>query len=398
MAHSRSATIVNVVRLVTALDECAVSSGKPTPTNLQLPARTVVVQITARARGLVALHCPPDNISMHAPSIVGFDSAERVFSILISSAYRKNSLARMNLAKCRSGMLSTLGRCTKRGSPIQLTLLAFPFKVPNPAKVGERRLPDSAELAAIRQLAALRDAIQTVYPPGLEIHILHDGSLIADVFGIDLQEVRQYEVYFAELVRKARAADFIQCYDFGKLQRDSRLDPCNSIEQLRLAADRWWQESRGTAEWRGSFQKTLGMINLREFPACTAAALMKYRSLGSLPPGYESLEHGVHCAMARYHIQDAIIHQFDPRPLCFPDAIHTTVQDRPGRLSLWLVRRGRGLLPWHGVGCFDCGQLQVLHAVDVCDQPNYRAEFIACEETPFAYRKSINGDGGTPQF
>src|SRR4051794_24183741 len=115
------------------------------------------------------------------------DPAELVFSVLISGAYRRNSLARMDLAECRPAMLSALRRCIKSGSPIQLTILAFPFKVPNPAKVGARRLPDFAELAAIRHLGELRDAVKITYPPGLELHILHDGSLIADVFGIARQ-------------------------------------------------------------------------------------------------------------------------------------------------------------------------------------------------------------------
>jgi hypothetical protein len=326
--------------------------------------------------------------SMHSPSALGFDAAERIFSILISSSYRKNSLARMKLAQCGHEMLSTLRQCTKRGSPVQLTLLAFPFKVPNPVKVGQRQLPDSAELAAIRHLAMLRDSIQSVYPPGLEFHILHDGSLIANVFGIDLEEVRQYELYFADLVTKAAASDFIRCHDFGALQRQNAPDPRSSITRLQSAAELWWRESRGTTQWRRSFQRTLGMINLREFPASTVAALMEYGALGSLPREYETVERRVHRAMEQYHIQDAIIHHFDPRPYCFPDAIHTTTQDRPGRLSLWLVRRGRSLLPWHGIGCFDDrGRAQVIHAVDVFDRPNYRAEFIAHEETPFAYRK-----------
>ena len=95
----------------------------------------------------------------------------------------------MNLAECRPPMLSALRRCTKHELPVQLIVLAFPFKVPNPAKVGTRRLPDFAEFAAICHFRALREAVRVVYPPGLEIHILHDGSLIADVFGIDLQEV-----------------------------------------------------------------------------------------------------------------------------------------------------------------------------------------------------------------
>jgi pyoverdine/dityrosine biosynthesis protein Dit1 len=112
----------------------------------------------------------------------------------------------MRLAECRPAMISALRRCTKNGSPIQLTVLAFPFKTPNSAKVGARRLPDFAEFAAIRHCCALRDAIQVVYPPGLEFHILHDGLLIAEVVGIAAQEVRQYEEYFAKLTKIAGAA------------------------------------------------------------------------------------------------------------------------------------------------------------------------------------------------
>jgi hypothetical protein len=324
---------------------------------------------------------------MQAPSIVARDTAELVFSILISSSYRRNSLTRMNLTECRPAMLSALRRCTKRESPIQLTVLAFPFKVPNPAKVGERRLPDFAELAAIHHLRSLRHAIRTVYPPGLDFHILHDGLLIAGVFGIDPQEVRQYEAYFAKLLTMAQASNFVRCHDFSVLQRRSALDPSGSIEKFRSTAERWWQQRRGTAEWRLSFQKTLGMINLREFPTSFVAAIMNNASLGQLPSGCEGLEKRVHEAMVQYQVQDAIIHQFDPRPCCFPDAIHATTQDRRGRLSIWMVRRGQSLLPWHGVGCLnDRGRAHVVHAAHIFDRPNYHPAFIADEKTPFIYR------------
>jgi pyoverdine/dityrosine biosynthesis protein Dit1 len=325
---------------------------------------------------------------MYSPAVRSIDYAAPVFSILISSAYRKNSLARMELARCGQEMMSTLRRRTRLGLPVQLTLLAFPFKVPNPAKVGGRRSPDSAELMAIRHFGALRDAIRSVYPPGLELHILHDGSLIADVFGIDLQEVRDYEVYFADLVVKEQAIDFIHCHDFHALQQRHTPLAYGSVEKLRLAAQQWWLERRGTDEWRGNFQKTLGMMNLREFPAGVVAALMQYASVGSLPEAYNNVEHRVHRAMVEYHVRDAIIHQFDPRALSFPDAIHATTQDRPDRLALWLVRRGRSLLPWHGVGCFDAeGTPHVVYDWDVCRRHDYKAEFVAQEATPFAYRK-----------
>jgi pyoverdine/dityrosine biosynthesis protein Dit1 len=325
---------------------------------------------------------------MHAPSILAYDAAEQVFSVLISSAFRRNSLTRMNLAECGTAMLSALRRCTKHGFPIQLTVLAFPFKVPNPAKAGARRLPDFAELAAIRHLSTLREAVQIVYPPGLEFHILHDGSIIADVFGIELQEVHQYEAYFAKLVTMSQASNFIHCHDFSMLQRRSGFDPFSSIQQLQSAAKRWWQERRGTTEWRLSFRKTLGMINLRELPAAFITCLMNHASLGRLPPGCEGLERRVHEAMMQYHVKDAIIHQFDPRPCCFSDAIHVTTQDRRGRLSIWMVRRGQSLLPWHGVGCSDDhGRARVVHAVHIQDRPNYCPAFIDGEDTPFVYRK-----------
>jgi hypothetical protein len=318
---------------------------------------------------------------MPAPSISACNAAERVFSVLISSACRRNSLARMNLAECGPVMMSALRRCTQRGSPVQLTVLAFPFKVPNPAKVGARRLPDFAELAAIRHLRAIRDAVQVVYSPGLEFHILHDGLLIADVFGIDPQEVHQYETYFGKLVATAQASNFIRCHDFIMLQRRSALDPYGAIERLRSAAERWWQRDRGSAEWRLSFKRTLGMINVREFPAAFVANLMSNANVGQLPWGCEALERRVHEAMVEYRVRDAVIHQFDPRPCCFPDAIHATTQDRRGRLSLWMVRRGQSLLPWHGVGCLDRrGRARVEHAVHIQDRPSYRPVSIAGEK------------------
>ena len=164
--------------------------------------------------------------------------------------------------------------------------------------------------------------------------------------------------------------------------------PDSPIEQLQLAAGRWLDERRGTDEWRRIFHKTLGMINLREFPTSQVAALMSESSLGRLSPGYANLQHRVHEAMVQYRVKDAIIHQFDPRPHQFQDAIHTTTQDRPGRLAIWLVRRGRSLLPWHGVGCLDSrGLAEVVHATDICDG-NYYPEFIPGEKTPFVYRKA----------
>jgi hypothetical protein len=324
---------------------------------------------------------------MHGCTAIADDIAARVFSVLLSSAYRKNSLTAMELSLCRPTIMSALQRCIRRGSPIQITVLAFPFKVPNPAKVGTRTLPDFAELAAIRQCLRLGAAIQCVYSPGLSYHILHDGALIADAFGVDTDEVRQYQTYFSKLAEKV-APGFIRCYDFDALQQQSALDPSESIEELRLIAKRWFWERHGTTEWKAAFRKTLGMINLREIPARKIADLLRHATVGRLPFGWEHIEQRVHTAMTQYHVADAIIHQFDPRPSCFPDAVHATTQERPGRLSLWTVRRGQSLLPWHGVGCLDeRGRARVLHAIEVRERGNYHPAFVNGETTPFVYRE-----------
>jgi Pyoverdine/dityrosine biosynthesis protein len=324
---------------------------------------------------------------MNVCTAIAGDLAERVFSVLLSSAYRKNSLSAMELSRCRPTIMSALGRCIGRGRPIEITLLAFPFKVPNPAKVGTRTLPDFAELAAIRQYLKLRAAIQRVYSPGLLFHILHDGSLIAGAFGVEVDEVRQYQTYFSKLAEKV-APGLILCYDFEALQQQSALDPSEATEELQFIAKRWFRERHGTAEWKAAFRKTLGMINLREIPAKQVADLLRHEIVGRLPFSWQHIEERVHSAMTQYHVADAIIHQFDPRPFCFPDAIHATTQERPGRLALWTVRRGQSLLPWHGVGCLDeRGQARVLHAVRVRERGDYHPVFVEGETTPFVYRK-----------
>jgi hypothetical protein len=324
---------------------------------------------------------------MHVCTPKNNDLAEDILSVLLSSAYRKNSLTAMQLPRCRPALMSALQRCLGRGSPIQVTVLAFPFKVPNPAKVGARKLPDFAELAAIRQCMKLRTAIQRIYPPGLEYHILHDGPLMANVFDVEMDEVRTYEAYFSNLVDML-APDFIRCHDFGELQQQSRLDPSASIEELQFNAERWFRENRGTAEWETAFRRTLGMINLRELPAEPVADLLRHATVGRLASEWEHIGHRVYTAMVGYHVADAIIHQFDPRPSCFPDAIHATTQDRRGRLALWMVRRGQSMLPWHGVGCLDeVGHAQVIHAVRVQDREDYHPLFVKNENTPFVYRK-----------
>lgn len=315
--------------------------------------------------------------------------AETLLALLTSSAVRKGSLEEMQFRRCRTDLLRTIDRCVRADKPVQLTLMAFPFKVPNPAKVGPRRMPDLAELAALVRLHQLHLKTKSIYPPGLEIHIIHDGSYIGPVFGVTLEEVCGYERYFSGLVDALGRERFIHTHDFQALSRAAGFgNPGQRAARLRVSIRDWRRNTHGSEEWTERFIKTLGMINLRSLSVREVIRVLDHARSGRLPPEHCDLEWRVRIAMLRYYLHDSLLHALDPRPACFPDAIHVTTQCRPCRLAIWMVSRGRSLLPWHGVGVIDrAGKWGVALAREVLWNPSYRPVFLDSEDTPFCYRQ-----------
>jgi len=296
----------------------------------------------------------------------------------------------MQLDACLPDLRGAIGNCVEAGKPVQLTLMAFPFKVPNPGKVGFRRLPDLAELASLVRLHQLNLRAKSIYSPGLQIHIIHDGSYIAGIFGVTLNEVRSYESYFARLVQSLETPGFIYLHDFEVLQTNCVQNACQAEAQFEAAALSWWRESRHTAEWKDSFSKTLGMMDLRGFPRQQVSELLDQSASGALAPEYRDLERAVHIAMIRYFARDAMLHERDPRPLFFPDAVHATTRCRPRRLAIWMVNRGQSLLPWHGIGVVSRkGKWGVALARDVTANPAYQPILLDGEDTPFFYQQRL---------
>ena len=314
------------------------------------------------------------------------ETAKRLLALLTSSTVRKGSLEQMRFVDFRQNLLSAIERRVRANQPVQLTLMAFPFKVPNPAKVGSRRLPDLAELAALVRIHQLNAKVKSVYPAGMEIHILHDGSYIASVFGVPLEEVRCYESHFSRMVASLGREQIIHLHDFQALLPPGGLGKqawCVR-ESMRLR----WRSERESGEWANCFKKTLGMMNLRSLPLPDVCRLMDHAEKGYLPSEHRELERRVRTAMLRYHLRDSLLHMLDPRPACFPDAIHATTRCRPYRLAIWMVDRGRSLLPWHGIGVIDrTGRWSVALAREVVGNPSFRPVFLDNEDTPFFYRQ-----------
>lgn len=314
--------------------------------------------------------------------------AERLLALLTSSAVRKGSLEKMQFSRCFPDLLGAIRRCVHADKPVQLTLMAFPFKAPNMAKVGPRRMPDLAELIALVRLDHLNAKAKCIYPPGLEIHVIHDGSYIGPVFGVAAEEVRLYESYFAHLVRAVGMDRFIRLHDLQALAGVRLGDAEQQEAQLRGSIQDWKRSSANSEEWKDRFSKTLGMIDLRGLAINEVCTLLDHGASGELPSGYVQLEQQVRIAMLRYHARDSLLHACDPRPDCFPDAIHMTTQCRPRRLAIWMVRRGRSLLPWHGVGAVDRDAgWRVALARDILWDPSYRPIFVQGEDTPFFYQQ-----------
>lgn len=317
--------------------------------------------------------------------------SEQILSLLTSSDVRKGSLEQMQFGQCRSQFLRVIDRCVQTERPVQLTLMAFPFKVPNPAKAGARRLPDLAELAALLRLYQLNLKAQLIYPAGLQFHIIHDGSYIAAVFGVCREEVRAYENYFAslaDLVNGLAPERFLHLHDFQSLLGAQVSDLRREVSGLSRSIKTWFRNADRGDDWTDRFSKTLGMINLRDLPLAEASLLLDCGATGGLPREYSRLEHRVRSAMRRYCLRDSLLHSLDPRPICFPDAIHLTTQCRPQRLAIWMIGRGRSLLPWHGVGVVDpAGTWKVGLARDVLCDPSYQPVFLAGEDTPFFYQQ-----------
>jgi pyoverdine/dityrosine biosynthesis protein Dit1 len=311
-----------------------------------------------------------------------------ILELLLKSRFRKGSLEAMGSRSFLERHAELVSKRVEQDLPIQLTLIGFPFKAPNPLKVGQRTLPDLAELAALKRFHTLNAAVRSIYVPGIEIVIIQDGTYIARALEVPISDVRSYTDYFRGLLRLTRADDFIRCEDLSALMEvhaPLAEGPSYITNGFRGA------EAERTDQVDAVFLKTLGMLNLRRFSDDALSSLVQeVAGDGPMPRSRDAqmLDRRVRKAMERYHALDTLLHRFDPRPLAFPEAIHATTRSQPGRLALWLVRRGRGLLPWQGVGVVRAnGCLDVAYLADLERSGTYLPVFVEGESTPFLYEQ-----------
>lgn len=315
------------------------------------------------------------------------DVARKILAVLLRSRFRKGSLASMDAEGFEQRHIDRVAARVDRGEPVQLTLVAFPFKVPNPLKVGDRALPDLAELAALRTLEQLRADVRAVYPPGIEFVIIHDGVYIADAFGVPRREACAYADYFRWLLEITGADDFVRCMDLMELLRRHCGEGAGLVARRRDSGRVF--PARGRESESAAFHKSLGMLNVRWVRRESLPYVYEQVRGGdpaSLTGEAATLHSQVRRSMERYAECDNLLHRFDPRPCAFPEAIHATTKLQQGRLALWLVRRGRSILPWHGVGVLTkSGRIEVRYTAELEAGNKHRPVYLEDETTPFFY-------------
>ena len=121
----------------------------------------------------------------------GPDRVRAIFEVLLKGRFRKGSLSAMDAEGFVAHHQARVASRVARSDPVQLTLVGFPFKVPNPLKVGSRTVPDLAEVAALMTFERLHLDVRRVYAPGIEVVILNDGAYIADAFNVPRRETHE---------------------------------------------------------------------------------------------------------------------------------------------------------------------------------------------------------------
>lgn len=84
--------------------------------------------------------------------------------------------------------------------PLQLILVAFPFKSPNHDKKTIADLPDMAERKSLEYLQSMLNDIRKVYSPGAHLTIFCDGMPFAPFFNVTTRQVLAYEEALKKLV------------------------------------------------------------------------------------------------------------------------------------------------------------------------------------------------------
>lgn len=114
-------------------------------------------------------------------------------------------------------------------APLEFYLLAFPFKSSNRNLTDESHLPDLADYKCLEHLNQAIESLKQIYPK-INLSIILDGDLFADLFEIPAQSVKIYEQTLREIATDLTNLNFISLETILKGQNTTT----KNIKQLVL--------------------------------------------------------------------------------------------------------------------------------------------------------------------
>jgi pyoverdine/dityrosine biosynthesis protein len=303
--------------------------------------------------------------------------------ILTRSRFLKGSRSCYSLETALVQMLPFV----RAQQPITIVTIGFPFKQHDNGLKAAGPWPDLAELGALLRLKELHDAITALYPPGLQVVVLHDGGYWRPRSVAEIRRYRRQLRRYAQLIGLTPAIRFCDQTGFvaqllGPQGRDQREryrrsfrnlislltnSPCSLHQATRIDQRLTQALPRALLTEVPSFHDILSSlvysvpvptqpgVDPRQW-ACQVLAHPDNVTAPDLSPDLAAARRQViasawqdsvtYLAASLADAAAEVTHHFPPHVRL------ATVASRPG-CSGFSYLGGSTLLPWHGTGCLD---------------------------------------------
>lgn len=101
----------------------------------------------------------------------------------------------------RSVLTEKISSYVNNNIPIDFVMLGYPMKSPNFRDKVIGQLPDMAEQVSVTNFSDFGSKIQSIYAPGININIVSDGQIFADVMRVDDRIVAMYEEVIRDMMK-----------------------------------------------------------------------------------------------------------------------------------------------------------------------------------------------------
>lgn len=324
--------------------------------------------------------------------VQGATTGERILSIFKDEEIRFGPLT--YIEQYHSYWEKKFNFFIEQGSPLQLTILGFPFKVPVPFKTN-RKLPDAGEALALLRLYVIAEKIQEIYNPGARVTVFTEGGFGA-FNGVPEQEWRNYSSFLRNINSGLGFDSLITIRDLSDMEKDIpdfRLRHARSQQELKKLYEQ--RDSEILKKYKGTYESLLRIMSTREYDENLLFEVYddklsdKEISREALRVR-ETIRQRTHSAVFSYHAYLGLRDDIDYIEKTVPHYIALSVSPKPYRLGILPIHKECVRLPYHGIPVYYPQENQCLieYLIDV-RRSKYKYTPVIVEEDkeekPFYY-------------